>query len=314
MDLSQKQRKFRIGLVSAIALSLLVHFFIATGLFIYQPPAPSSGPIEVQLVEKQAPTNPELKKDMPRQIVDQDEKAVNDEIDDKAKYLSAHNQKIQKQTVATHHGDFQNQASKSNIAGNGGRPTKLDVKDFTPKFDVAKSVHDHEQREQEFEKDPNAVKLADEKPQSKPATSATPTPNGDSGEKVSQTIDYLKSIDAGLETMLSTREFVYYTYYARIRRQLNQYWSSKVKDKLIAMYKQGRQIASSDDKITRCLVTLDKKGDLVRVQIIGISGVHELDEAAVDSFKAAAPFPNPPTGIVDEDGTIKIRWDFILEV
>ena len=60
------------------------------------------------------------------------------------------------------------------------------------------------------------------------------------------------------------------------------------------MYKQGRQLASSEDKITRCLITLDKEGKLVKVQVIGNSGVQELDQAAVEAFKSAAPFPNPP--------------------
>jgi len=52
---------------------------------------------------------------------------------------------------------------------------------------------------------------------------------------------------------------------------------------------------------------------LIKVQVIGRSGIQDLDDAAVEAFKAAAPFPNPPKGIVDEDGTIRIRWDFILE-
>jgi protein TonB len=51
----------------------------------------------------------------------------------------------------------------------------------------------------------------------------------------------------------------------------------------------------------------------MRVQVVGESGVKDLDDAAVEAFRAAEPFPNPPKGIVDADGTIKINWDFILE-
>jgi protein TonB len=39
----------------------------------------------------------------------------------------------------------------------------------------------------------------------------------------------------------------------------------------------------------------------------------DLDSAAVEAFRQAAPFPNPPKGMVEADGTIKIRWDFVLE-
>jgi protein TonB len=43
------------------------------------------------------------------------------------------------------------------------------------------------------------------------------------------------------------------------------------------------------------------------------SGITDLDEVAVEAFRLAAPFPHPPKGMVDGDGTIKIRWDFIVE-
>ena len=41
--------------------------------------------------------------------------------------------------------------------------------------------------------------------------------------------------------------------------------------------------------------------------------VKKVITAAIEAFKEAAPFPNPPAGIVESDGTIKIRWDFVLE-
>jgi TonB family protein len=133
------------------------------------------------------------------------------------------------------------------------------------------------------------------------------------GADASQTNDYLKDVDKGAETLLSTREFVYYSFYARIRRQLNQHWGGKVREKLTKIFREGRTIASTDDKITKVLITLNRRGDLVRVQVLNDSGIRDLDEAAVEAFKEAAPFPNPPDGIVEPDGTIKIRWDFILE-
>jgi protein TonB len=58
---------------------------------------------------------------------------------------------------------------------------------------------------------------------------------------------------------------------------------------------------------------LDKRGILSKVQVLSSSGARDLDEAAVEAFQAAAPFPNPPAGIVEKDGMIRIRWDFVLE-
>ncbi len=80
------------------------------------------------------------------------------------------------------------------------------------------------------------------------------------------------------------------------------------------LFTQGRNIAATGDKITKIIITLDSRGILMKVQVLENSGVKDLDDAAVEAFRAAAPFPNPPKGIADPDGTIKIRWDFVLEV
>jgi TonB family protein len=123
----------------------------------------------------------------------------------------------------------------------------------------------------------------------------------------------LKDIQSGEQTVLNTREFRYYTYYSRIRRQLSHHWEPKVKEKLSRIFRQGRRIASDKDHITKLLIILNPQGELVKVQVVGASGVHDLDDAATEAFRSAAPFPNPPAGIVESDGYVKIRWDFVLE-
>ncbi len=250
----------------------------------------------------------------PLQVVDQNEKSINDEKSDKAKFLSAKDQVVKKQTVATNLGDFRNRQQEQNVAkGDAGKP-KLQLKDLKPNLDIGKMVEKRLQEEQKLEKelDENALKVAEKQkaPQRQEVASENP---GNSGAEASQTTDYLKDVEKGMETMLTTREFVYYTFYARIRRQLNQHWGGKVREKLSKIFKEGRSIASNEDKVTKLLITLNRTGQLVKVQVVSDSGVRDLDQAAVEAFQEAAPFPNPPTGIVDPDGTIKIRWDFILE-
>ncbi len=128
-----------------------------------------------------------------------------------------------------------------------------------------------------------------------------------------QSDDYLKDVQKGVQTLLSTREFVYYSYYSRIKQQISQYWEPNVREKVKIVYMQGRTIASAHDRVTQLLIVLDKQGNLIRVEVLGRSGVSDLDDAAVEAFRSAAPFPNPPKGMVEKDGLIKIRWDFILE-
>jgi len=130
---------------------------------------------------------------------------------------------------------------------------------------------------------------------------------------ISQSDDFLKDLQKGPQTLLSSREFVYYSYYNRIKERLRLYWEPKIKEKVTRIFAQGRHLASDEEKITRLIITLDQSGKLIKVQVLGASGVTDLDDAAVEAFQAAAPFPNPPKGIVEADGTIKIRWDFILE-
>lgn len=79
--------------------------------------------------------------------------------------------------------------------------------------------------------------------------------------------DYLKDVKTGLQTMLSTREFVYYTYYARIKEGIRQHWEPNVREKVKIIFRQGRTIASSKDRVTQVLVTLNGDGELVKVDV-----------------------------------------------
>ena len=129
----------------------------------------------------------------------------------------------------------------------------------------------------------------------------------------SQSPDHLKDVKTGIQTLLSTREFVYYAYYQRIRTKIRHHWEPLIRDKVRKVFKSGRSIASARDRITQVIIILNPQGSLINVQILGESGVKDLDDAAIEAFRAAEPFPNPPKGIVEGDGTIKIRWDFVLE-
>lgn len=208
------------------------------------------------------------------QIVEQSEEAVNDEAPEDSKFMSLHNQRVAKETKAKNHGDFKNESASEN--SNHPSPKLINL---TPGYDWQK------------------ISQKNNLPQ-KPAA----------------TDDYIENVAEGEETLLSTREFIYYTYYQRIKNQLSQYWEPKIKEKVTRLFSQGRNIAATGDKITKIIITLNAKGILIKVQVLEQSGVKDLDDAAVEAFRAAAPFPNPPKGIEDSDGTIKIRWDFVLEV
>ena len=122
-----------------------------------------------------------------------------------------------------------------------------------------------------------------------------------------------KDVVAGAETLLKTREFVYYSYYNRIKKRLKQHWEPRIQEKIVKILRKGRKIASVNDKITHLVITLDKHGELKRIQVKQASGYNDLDDAAIEAFRAAAPFPNPPKGIVTGAGEVQIPWSFVLE-
>lgn len=308
----QSRAPIIVYIISSLALHIAL---IAVMAFFPKVEPRSTDRIEIQVVDRapEPATDVQTKPlDEKLKLADQPE-PLNKDIDDKAKFLSQHNQKVVKQTVAQERGEFQNKPS-AQPPGEAPQSALQKIARFIPKLDIMKAVRDREAMEHKFEGDEEfrQKKNAERKPES-PATQTQTKESAPVGGDVSRTLDYIKELEPGLETLLSTKEFKYYTYFARIRQQLNQHWTPRVRQKVSQIYKSGRTIASSEDMITRCLITLDRNGRLLRVQIIGDSGIRELDEAAIEAFRAAAPFPNPPKGMIDPDGTIKIRWDFILE-
>tara|TARA_B110001454_G_scaffold219179_1_gene250726 strand:- start:7249 stop:8118 length:870 start_codon:yes stop_codon:yes gene_type:complete len=281
-----------------LLISVVIHIAFYFSVYFTPEIKPKKETIEVSYInppEKNKKSDDKLEKN--RQIVDQDDNALNKETPDDDYYLSKNNQKVLKQTVAKDKGEFKNTKAKKSAEN---KPVAQQQQ--------AKSEQHETHRPEKF--NPMSDMSASFREKSF-TTMASGAPS--SAATASQTQDYLKDKSIGVETILSTKEFKYYTYFNRIRKQLSQHWEPKVRDKLTKMFRQGRTIASEQDRTTKLLIILNQQGVLVNVQLVSDSGVKDLDEAAIESFRSAAPFPNPPKGIIDPDGTVKIRWDFILE-
>ncbi len=335
----------------SIVISCLLHLvltavvWIQPSLFIMEAPIPQ--PTQVDIVDADEILKQLEEAQKNGQIVTQSEQAVNNEIDKNAKFLSKNNQKIEKQTQAELNGAFRNATGQSGPekqeqqAGESDQATQqptlqknnkkladqaapmpspneeklADAKEQATEEDANDSLRAGENLGDVWT-DPDGLQAPLTLDRLKPDFKPRPLPMGrqasGGGDGPSATDDHLDNVKKGMQTLLSTREFVYYSYYNRIKEKLRQYWEPKIKEKMARILRQGRTIAS-DDRITKVVIILDKSGTLVRVQVVGASGLVDLDEAAVEAFRAAAPFPNPPKGIVEKDGLIRIRWDFVLE-
>jgi TonB family protein len=136
---------------------------------------------------------------------------------------------------------------------------------------------------------------------------------GDRGEVgLAQNNDYLENVKLGDFTSLNTVEFKFYGYYHRIRQKLEQYWGNSLREKAESLYRQGRTIASNSEKMTFLVITLNHMGEIVKIHIKSTSGIRELDDAAIESFNKAGPFPNPPKGMVI-NGSAQIEWGFVVK-
>lgn len=129
---------------------------------------------------------------------------------------------------------------------------------------------------------------------------------------LAQNNDFVEEVPLGDMTNLNTTEFKYYGFYHRIRQKLEQHWGSSIKDKAKNLYRSGRRMPASENLITSVAVTLDETGKIVDMQIEGTSGVRELDQAAIESFNKAGPFPNPPKGLLI-GGRATIQWGFVVK-
>lgn len=129
---------------------------------------------------------------------------------------------------------------------------------------------------------------------------------------LAQNSDFIEDVPLGDMTNLNTTEFKYYGFYHRIRQKLEQHWGSSIKDKAKNLYRSGRRMPASENLITSVSVTLNDHGQIVDMQIEGTSGVRELDQAAIESFNKAGPFPNPPKGLL-VGGRATIQWGFVVK-
>lgn len=268
--------------------------------------------LQAQTKVEDAQPKKKLQEHLTNQVIEQDSLSkTKEEVD--SRFLSENNQKVKKQTVAIDRGEFQNLKKSDTKKAGADKASEKIVEKNTPKpsqHQITKDLFKTYDHDEALERQ----KINDRQIAQKDDLGNPGNGDGNNGGDRSQTNDYIKDVDQGLETLLNTREFKYYSYYNRIRKQLAQHWEGRVREKLSKMFNEGRAPASVEsDRITKLMIVLNSAGTLVKVQVLRDSGISDLDDAAIEAFRAAAPFPNPPKGIIESDGTVKIRWDFVIE-
>jgi len=109
--------------------------------------------------------------------------------------------------------------------------------------------------------------------------------------------DYLPNVRKGDRTQLNAKEFVFASFWHRVQGQVEPFWVKHVRAA------NPGQIQKRD-YLTRVNIVLAPDGSLVAVDIVHGCGVPGWDRAVVAAFQDAAPFLNPPKGLVEADGNI----------
>ena len=128
----------------------------------------------------------------------------------------------------------------------------------------------------------------------------------------SGTQDHLADVDEGGETALNAKRWVYATFFNRIKERVRDHW--KPAEEYQRRDPTGK-IYGAEDRYTLLKVNLKADGSLDKVSVEHTCGLEFLDDTAVEAFKEAQPFLNPPHKLVEAGhGFVNFEFGFFFEV
>jgi TonB family protein len=123
--------------------------------------------------------------------------------------------------------------------------------------------------------------------------------------------DHLKDVEEGDGTFLNTREWKYSSFFNRVKQSVGTHWNPNA---VLMRRDPSGQTYSGRDRYTLLNITLDERGQVADISIEKSSGLDFLDMEAVESFKRAQPFPNPPPGLLEDDSKVRFTFGFFMEM
>jgi TonB family protein len=106
----------------------------------------------------------------------------------------------------------------------------------------------------------------------------------------------LLDVRRGEVTQLNTKAFQFASYLNQIRRLVNFYWEQNLDN-------VGTDVKLVKPRYTTIVnATILPDGRLGGITVAEPSGSEPLDRAITQAFSLAAPFPKPPTGLLDKSG------------
>jgi TonB family protein len=111
------------------------------------------------------------------------------------------------------------------------------------------------------------------------------------------------------ETSLNTHAFKHATYFNRLKDAVSAVWSG---EGLRRVDPTGK-IYGVQDRITAVLVTIDRSGTVVDLQLKDSSGVEAADDDALQAIRRSQPYPQPPPQLFARDDRYSFTFTFTIE-
>ena len=121
------------------------------------------------------------------------------------------------------------------------------------------------------------------------------------------------SIEEGDENILNSKRWKFASFFNRVRNGVANHWHPEV---VHAARDPDGTVYGTKTRKTKLVISLNADGSLHSIEFDagGESGVDYLDEEAIRAVRAAAPFANPPPGLVGKNGKIEFGFGFIFEI
>ncbi len=118
-------------------------------------------------------------------------------------------------------------------------------------------------------------------------------------------------VSIGSFTALNTDAFTFYSFYSRIEELVRFRWETQVREVISAYdHRMILQNLGKKNWITQVEFLITPDGHLKVSRITKESGVRGFDLAAVQAFRDARFFPNPPQEMVEDDGYVHLKYSF----
>ncbi|MNJ92564.1 Gram-negative bacterial tonB protein [compost metagenome] len=280
------------SVLGAILLSILLHTLFISGTLwtasLFENAKPPTEVAEIQLIEApRAPAPKKPEQSIVRQAIVPEKMRIKEQEDETlARFLSEQRQRVKQESQAALNGMTENRANTiSRQQPKAAEPPRERTphEDSQPDKDGYRSV-DISKELQDMNRLNQGLSSVGE---------SLPT-----------------DVKVGSFTALNTDRYLYYTFYARIEELVRYRWETRVYSAIDSFDRATLMSASNKNWITSVEFLLDRTGALKSAIIMKESGIRKFDMAAVEAFKDARIFPNPPQEMVQEDGFIHLKFSF----